>query len=369
VLHDGIVRYVASTLSSGEWCLWAGEDFLDTLMSVKQRPFSYTSLIIPGACLLLGGAVGWFARQPYFVNRDPVTGQQLRIDGYRFISPLIACDSPSDRSSASLSKLEKTLEAQIAEYQTKGDISSASVFIRRLKTGEQISINGAEKFFPASLKKVPVMMSFFRLAQDRPQLLQTRGVLQGTVDYNQDVEIKPDEAPEYGKEYSIEELIAAMIVHSDNNGYQVLAANLGEEGQRGIYEELNLSYPNDALEITDFMTAPQFALFFRSLYNASYLSETYSERALELMSNSAYKNGIRAGVPEAVTVANKFGVLTITKDGSLNQRELHDCGIVYANGEPYILCIMTKSTNALSEVEKAIAEISQSVYKAATTGW
>jgi len=71
------------------------------------------------------------------------------------------------------------------------------------------------------------------------------------------------------------------------------------------------------------------------LYNATYLDRDLSEKALELLANSNFKLGLRAGVSPTVTVADKYGERTaFDPQGNVQYRELHDCGIVYDQNGP-----------------------------------
>jgi hypothetical protein len=90
------------------------------------------------------------------------------------------------------------------------------------------------------------------------------------------------------------------------------------------------------------------------------LNPEASEQALELLAESDYGNALRAGINPAIPVAHKFGLLT--REAEPKERELHDCGIVYYPNNPYLLCVMSKSTLPLSEIETTIADISKTVY-------
>src|SRR5262249_32692831 len=114
-----------------------------------------------------------------------------------------------------------------------------------------------------------------------------------------------------------------------------------------------------------------YALFFRILYNASYLNKEDSEQALKLLSQATFKDGLIAGVDDGITVAHKFGEYA-AKDASGNDvpgtDELHDCGIVYAPGHPYLLCVMTRG-NQLTSLTTMVAQVSQIVFQAAKNGY
>jgi hypothetical protein len=82
-----------------------------------------------------------------------------------------------------------------------------------------------------------------------------------------------------------------------------------------------------------------------------------SEHALELMTRSDFKSGLVAGLPSGVEVAHKFG-----EAGDQNEKQLHETGLVYAEGNPYLITVMTRGSNADS-LASAIASISKLVYE------
>ncbi len=82
-----------------------------------------------------------------------------------------------------------------------------------------------------------------------------------------------------------------------------------------------------------------------------------SSRALELLTKTAFNDGLRAGVPENIEVAHKFGERILPN----NIQQLHDCGIVYIPNKPYLLCIMTRGKD-MHTLQGVIEEISSSVY-------
>jgi hypothetical protein len=107
---------------------------------------------------------------------------------------------------------------------------------------------------------------------------------------------------------------------------------------------------------------------FRILYNATYLSRDYSEKALQVLSQSSFTQGIVSGVPSSTVVAHKLGLVGIAPDNvTVTEHELHDCGIVYAQN-PYVLCVMTRGSSSLSTMEGIIGAVSQAAYQHVQNG-
>lgn len=99
----------------------------------------------------------------------------------------------------------------------------------------------------------------------------------------------------------------------------------------------------------------------RVLFNATYLNDANSEKALVLLSKATFDKGLTAGVPSTIVVSHKFGEHVNGADGVINSVELHDCGIVYYPKNPYLLCVMTRGKN-INDLQNTIKEISNTVY-------
>jgi beta-lactamase class A len=291
----------------------------------------------------------------------------LRLTGYDYIQPLLTCDTAPLSNSPELSTVQHSIQKIIDGAKQEGSITEASVYLRDLVNRKEISIDPNATFYPASLKKLPLMMAYYKEAETHPGLLDEQVTITDPNDYNNGTTIKPKEFPVYGKTHTNMELLTFMIEYSDNTSFQVLLKNLGTEKFNQVYNDLQLHFTDNVASISDYMTPYQFASFFRTLFNATYLDRDSSEAALSLLSNSDYKNGLEAGIPdENIQVAHKFGIGVVTKPDGSQQGELHDCGIIYNQDHPYLLCVMTKSTSLdVTHVEKTIAAISSTVYDSA----
>lgn len=281
----------------------------------------------------------------------------------KYISPPLFCSesAPSKENKDLTNKMTKLINGHVRE----GSIDNASVYVRMLTTGEWAGVNEDYKYSPASLMKVAEMIAYFKEAESDPNLLSKK-IYYGGIDKdaNSFENFKPEKSIQKNTSYTIDELIDYMIKYSDNNAALVLntlaEASLFDE----IYSDLGLPFPPASNGgSTDYMSVKLFSRFFRVFYNATYLSSSLSEKAIKLLLKAKFPEGIAGGIPEGIEVASKFGERTVLKqDVRMVNRELHDCGIVYAQKEPYLLCIMTKGKD-LSALSSIIRDISSLVYK------
>jgi beta-lactamase class A len=323
-------------------------------------------IILFGAgMLVLGMGMGLMVSKIYLDSTRLGTPEtQLRLNGQKFTSPLLACDRTLKPKSQALASVQSGIEHIISQAQSDDAISTASVYVRLLETGDEFLVNPQEHYFPASLRKLPLLMQYLSEAESEPNLLATKRTLEASSSANLGVIIPPKLSPQPNKEYSVQELLEMMIRYSDNVSFQVLYAALGEERFQKMYDAMQLAYPNDFKALIDHRTPLDYALFFRTLYNATYLSIEHSEKALQLLTETDYVRGLVKYLPPEVKVAHKFGVAALEDVSGKLYGELHDCGIVYKSESPYVICVMTKSYSPqIEQVEEVIANISASVYE------
>jgi beta-lactamase class A len=322
-------------------------------------------LLLCGAALAVGGyGLGWHIRGTAL----PQQPEPIRQSGYTFISPLLSCNFgalnifPQDQS------MIATISQVINKHIANGDITNASVYWSDFSNGEFANVNGNETFYPSSITKIPIMMTYYELAETDPDILNQEITYPlGSPDLNDSQETKPEVSLVPGQSYTVEDLIEHMIKYSDNNAATLLFENANQDALNKVYGDLQIPVEQDVnASDFNFITPQQISVLFRVLYNATYLSRNYSEMALNLLSQTTFTQGIVAGVPASTTVSHKFGIVGITQDGMEVQRELHDCGIIYAPNHPYQICIMTHgnatSSLSLAAMEGTIADISQTVY-------
>lgn len=317
---------------------------------------SLQKLIVLGGIFSLGIVAGiLFASQ---IISDGSSGKEERLNqGYQYINPLLECSLPENESSKEVRPIEDRVGLLINELLERNDAKEIGVYFRDLNNGPWFGINEDVLFTPASLLKVAVMMSYYKKAESDPSLLSQTLEAQAFALGSAEGEPTPAVAP--GKKYTVEQLIESMIVGSDNNAMATLTNNnlVRMEELRRIYTDLNLSSLIRRTE-NGLISVRTYSSFFRILYNASYLDKRYSEKALELLTRTVFKEGLRKGVPPSVKAAHKFGIRYIPDSGV---SQLHDCGVVYYPKHPYLLCIMTRG-DRLDRLPPTIATISELVY-------
>lgn len=209
-------------------------------------------------------------------------------------------------------------------------------------------------------------MYLYKLAELDPSILEKRFLYKEKYTFSNTLQLYPPlQEIQPGTFYSIDELIQAMALYSDNQATKFLYDEVVPHLNREI--KLNprtQGFNSDVAHLNSMMdknmetlSTKNYASYFRVLFNASLLNRSNSEHVLKLLSHAEFREGLVAGVPEGVTVAHKFG-----ESGTLEKPQLHDCGIIYHPLRPYILCVMTQGKDS-KKLQRAISEISKETYK------
>ncbi len=311
-------------------------------------------ILIAAGTLVLGFLFGFFFPRSNEVNE--ATGE-WRLGSSSLTNPLLECDLGEEALSSTKIDFTSDLRHFVDDLKEEMDIEDISVYYRDLNNGPVFGINQEESFAPASLLKIPLLIAYLRWAEDDPSVLEERIFFESPVDVGYQQEFAPSLPLVPGTTYTARELLEQMIKYSDNQALMLLFNKIPQQYQEELYTLLGV----DVSLITDptaRLTVKQYSIFFRILFNASFLSRKNSEYALQLLSDTSFVDGLRASVPESITIAHKFG----ERKTRMDLQQFHDCGIVYYPGHPYLLCVMTRGKDVTKLID-AIRETSGFVYK------
>jgi beta-lactamase class A len=328
----------------------------------RNKKINTWALLVAGGAGLL--AIGiWIG---YVSKSVPAAAQAIRENttAYKFVHPLLAVGRPDISTPSPIyAPLAKSVNAYIASEKNSGAISDASIYYinYNTKNAGSFAINESAAYQPASLLKVVIMVAYFNLADSDSSILAK------PLTYTNDIAAQEASVPfedpstlSAGATYSTEELIEKMIINSDNGAMNTLLANMNPAYLNDVYTELGLHGPGN--DFSYMISTKDYALFFRILYNGTYLSPEFSEKALSLLSKATFKDGLVAGLPSGTVVAHKFGEHVNGTGTKIDSVELHDCGLVYPTNDPYLLCVMTKG-KSLDSLKGFISTVSKMVYQ------
>jgi len=227
------------------------------------------------------------------------------------------------------------------------------LYVIRLSNGFSYGYNEDDSFEPASLNKLPVMLSMYKTAEEGNINLQTIYKLKNSdkISGSGNLYSKPA-----GYELTYKDLVRLMGNQSDNTAFNIAKNILS---QRIIVETIQqLGMTNTEIFSEEQKTTPHdIGIFFQELMNAEVVSPASRDEILEFLTKTTYESWVAEGIPEHIRVAHKFG------------RELHvvnDAGVVFASGpegdEPFVLVILSKGV-VESEADAVLPELAKLIYE------
>lgn len=315
--------------------------------------------------IFAGGLLSGF----FLFKSSPVVSETINEceSKYEFINPQLGCGLKPAIEKHGYSDLVSRLNDYIEIQKEDGVVESVSVYFRDLENGPSFGINEHETFIPASLFKLPIMFAYYLLVDDEGLDLNKQ------IAFGQDSDsgpssqfFPPDEEVKPHTPYTLDELIYRMIAYSDNKATAALVSDLSNMSQGReenlmleTYRATGIVYPDDTTDSV--ITTKSYASLFRILFNSSFLSTEMSEKALTILSESTFTQGLKSGVPKDILIAHKFGE-RFDDQAAEDVEQFHDCGIVYYPENPYLLCIMTKG-KYIPTLVTTVSKVSEMVYQ------
>ena len=257
--------------------------------------------------------------------------------------------------------------------------AQVAVSFSRPTTGEHLHINADRPFHAASTMKVGVLMELFIQAEQSRLSLTDRITVHNN--FHSIVDGSPFGLTEQGDSYpplykrlgateSLIDLARPMITESSNLATNVLVEHLGIENINTTLERLDAEGVCVLRGVEDIkafreglnnsVTARALTTLLTHLVSSEEFSASSRERMLEILLAQNHRNGIPAGLPPGVSVANKTG---------WTDRVCHDAAVVYPpNQPPYVLVVLVEGQISKTVGEAFIANVSKVVYEAAALG-
>lgn len=289
--------------------------------------------------------------------RSPSSSIGSFLNDYKLLNPSVAIVDKKNLI-VDFQDLRNSLRMK---YENRNDFEVA-IYFEYLPTGANITVNNDARIWPASLIKIPVAMAAVKKVEKgewkKDQLITL---------------LEEDKNRAFGELYKtptgtafpLNRILHESLVNSDNTAHFMLLRSLSVDELEDVYKHVGLE---DVLnEIRHLpaeqqgdnrITAKRYTVFFRSLYNATYLNPEYSEWFLELLKN-APKQLLSQGMPEDTLFVHKTGIRT-------GEKVWADAGIVYVPGRPYLVTVMVQQKTEGSPKEKEAVhlfkEISEEIY-------
>lgn len=276
-------------------------------------------------------------------NKDKKPLSEIQVE-YPFLASRILNENPNDLI-INFVPLRKILREKTSEW---GD--TFAMYFEYLPTGVSIGVREKEEYNPQSLIKVPIVMAYYHHYRERLGIdLDSEEVVikESQID-NRSGSLWSKGA---GSTVTLKEVVNATLTESDNTSTNILADYVPLEDYKVIYEGLDIDFPERNEDLR--LSVKQYSSIKRSLYLSSILSNQDSQEILDILTKTIFNNKLPAGVPSDIPVSHKVAYF-----GENLQK---DCGIVYVPHRPYLLCMISESSD--EEAIERMSTISKIVYE------
>jgi len=290
----------------------------------------------------------------HLVSQNAILSNTLKAESskqqFSLLSPTIAWLSVEEfiKQQKIMTVSLSELKPKILLISTTGVNGTYGVYLEDLTTGAWLGINEKDRFVPASLLKLPVMIAVLKKIENNELSIDQKVIINAS-----DINLESGTLGFRGAGYeiSVRNLLKIMINESDNTAYLTFVKRLIASDD---LTKVALAMGFLSIEQDNRISPRDYSNMLRSLYYSTFLKRQFSELGLSLMLETEFTSQIPSGVPSNISVSHKVGMFKV---GGY----YHDCGIVYLPNKPYILCVMSVNSTQ-EESNRVISSISKEVF-------
>ncbi len=229
---------------------------------------------------------------------------------------------------------------------------SVAVYFEYLPSGVSIGVNDRNAYVLVSLLKTPVVMAVYKKVEGGKINLSDSLTIQ-----QEDLDNKFGKLWQKGAgtQITVKQAILLTLADSDNTAKNALGHLVSNDDILDVFNSLDI--PQEVDGTTPVVSPKNYSSVLRCLYLSCYLTKQYSNLLLDDMTKSNFDDKIAKPIPNDIPVAHKIGVHDL---GNGDTPVFSDCGIIYLPHRPYILCIMTKTTD--DKAKEYMQNISKLIY-------
>ena len=235
------------------------------------------------------------------------------------------------------------------------------VAIEDLNTGEHFLLHEDEVFAQASSIKITVLANLYLQAQQGKLKLTDLYTVQSS-DLVADSDIMGGLTPGVTS-VTLRDLATMMVAVSDNSATNVLIDRVGMQNVNAMLDSLGLAHTRLRRKMMDLQAAKEgrenistpheMMALLDAIYHGKVLNKESTEDFFKMLSTNK-SSWIPRDLPADLKVANKPGALEAVRN---------DSGIVFVEGRPYAICVMTSFLRNERDGEEAISKVSLAAWR------
>lgn len=275
-----------------------------------------------------------------------------------FVSTCVA--QTANPSTSKQKILWQKLASQIQEIDQHLD-GVMGLAIEDLTTGDHFFLHEDEVFAQASSIKITVLANLYLQAQQGKLKLNDLYTVQSS-DLVPDSDIMNGLTPGVTR-VTLRDLATMMVAVSDNSAANVLIDQVGMQNVNTMLDSLGLAHTRLRRKMMDLEAAKQgrenvstpreMMELLDAIYHGKLLNKESTADFFKMLSTNK-ASFIPRDLPPDLKVANKPGELEAVRN---------DSGIVFVEGRPYAICVMTGYLRNERDGEEAISKVSLATWR------
>ena len=272
----------------------------------------------------------------------------------------VATCAGQSASSAKQKVLWQKLQSKIEQVDQDLD-GVMGVAIADLTTGDHYFLREDEVFAQASSIKITVLAGLYLQAQQGQLKLSDLYTVQSS-DLVPDSDIMNGLTPGVTR-ITLRDLATMMVAVSDNAATNVLIDRVGMQNVNAMLDSLGLAHTRLRRKMMDLEAAKQgrenistpreMMTLLDAIHQGKLLNKESTEDFFKVLSTNK-DSWIPHDLPAGLKIANKPGALEAVRN---------DSGIVFVEGRPYVICVMTSFLRNEREGEEAITKVSLETWR------
>jgi beta-lactamase class A len=268
--------------------------------------------------------------------------------------------SPANPATSKQKVLWQKLESSIHDVDQQLD-GVMGVAIEDLSNGDHFFLREDEVFAQASSIKITVLANLYLQAQEGKLKLADLYTVQAS-DLVADSDIMGGLTPGVTR-VTLRDLATMMVAVSDNSATNVLIDRLGMQNVNAMLDSLALTHTRLRRKMMDLQAAKEgrenistpreMMALLDTIYGGKLLNKESTADFFKILSTNK-DSWIPRDLPADLKIANKPGSLEAVRN---------DSGIVFVEGRPYVICVMTAFLRNERDGEEAISKVSLDAWR------
>jgi beta-lactamase class A len=235
------------------------------------------------------------------------------------------------------------------------------IAIEDLTTGDHFLLHEDEVFAQASSIKITVLANLYLQAQQGKLKLTDLYTVQSS-DLVPDSDIMGGLTPGVTR-ITLRDLATMMVAVSDNSATNVLIDRVGMQNVNAMLDSLGLTHTRLRRKMMDLQAAKEgrenistpreMMALLDAIFHGKLLNKDSTADFFKVLSTNK-SSFIPRDLPADLKVANKPGELEAVRN---------DSGIVFVEGRPYVICVMTAFLRNERDGEEAISKVSLETWR------